>query len=173
MGRPTKYKDIYCALLIKHFSAPIFERFIKSERIITKKNGTTENYYEYGYRCANLPTFDGFARSIKINGDTVVEWANERYPLDYKEKELAGKLKHPNFSAAYNRAKQLQKEFLNNNALKGFAPPASFIFIAKNITDMKDKQEVDHTTKGHEIIGGFNYIVPKKPDDIPEHKAVI
>ena len=176
MGRPTKYQNIYCALLVQHFSGPEFEKYIKSERITIKKNGTKETWYEYGYRCTNLPTFAGFARKIKVNQETVSLWATEKYPDDYVDKKLAKKLKHPNFSVAYNTAKELQKEFLSNNALKGFSPPASFIFIAKNITDMKDKQEIDHTTKGKEI-KGFNYLPPEQPKDdgknSTDNKAVL
>jgi len=160
-GRPTKYNDRYYKMLIDHFSCPKSERYIKNERIIVKKNGTTETFHEYGYRCNNLPTFAGFARKIKINQETVSEWAKSE-----------NKQKYPRFSVAYNMAKELQKEFLVDNALKGFYPPASFIFIAKNITDMKDKQELDHTLKGKEI-GGFNYIVPTKPDKNNEFSSEV
>ena len=171
-GQPTKYNNRYCQMLIDHFSGPEFERYIKSERITIKKNGTKETWYDYGYRCTSFPTFDGFARKIDVNGDTIVEWASVKYPDNYEEKRLAKKLKHPKFSAAYNTAKELQKEFLVNNGIKGYSPPAAYIFTAKNVTDMRDKQEVDHTSKGNEI-GGFNYIVPKNPDDISEHKTIV
>lgn len=147
-GRPTKYNDRYYKMLIDHFSCPKSEKYIKSERIIVKKNGTKETFYEYGYRCTDLPTFAQFARKIEVNQETVSEWAKSE-----------NKQKYPGFSVAYNMAKELQKEFLIDNALKGFYPPASFIFIAKNITNMRDKQEIDHTTKEKQIVG-FNYYVP-------------
>lgn len=158
-GRPSKYNNKYCAMIVAHFSGPTFERYIKSERITNKKNGTTEHWFDYGYRCTDMPTLDDFAFKIGVDDDTLANWASAKYPKDYKIKSLQNQLKHPKFFGAYNRAKKLQKAFLNNNALKGFSPPASFIFIAKNVTDMRDKQEVDHTSKGKEI-AGFNYIIP-------------
>jgi hypothetical protein len=65
-----------------------------------------------------------------VNGDTLVEWAKPD-----------NETKYPGFSAAYNQAKDLEKEFLVDSGLAGLYPPASFIFTAKNITDMRDRQE--------------------------------
>lgn len=151
-GRPTKYKQIYSKKIIEYFSQPPTRQVLKKE--IIKSNGTIER--EYVERAAPLPTFSGFSRHIGVNGDTIVEWSNAR---DKKKK-----LKYPDFSAAYNIAKDLQRDFLVHNGLSGNSPPAAFIFVAKNITDMHDKQEVDHTTKGEKITG-FNYLSPEKADD--------
>jgi hypothetical protein len=46
---------------------------------------------------------------------------------------------------AYNKAKEYQKFFLIENALAGLYNPTAFIFTAKNITDMRDQQEVKHS----------------------------
>lgn len=156
-GRPTKYDPKFCDMIVKFFSGPKFERFVKSEKITTKSNGTTEKWVDYGYRCKDLPTFNKFARKIGVNIDTLLEWTQVKYPLTYEIKALAGKLKYPEFSGAYNTAKELQKEFLSDNALKGFSPPASFIFVAKNITDMKDKQEVDNKHSGELVVRRASY----------------
>lgn len=156
-GRPTKYDPKFASMMIKFFSGPKFERFIKSEKQTTKSNGTTEKWVEYGYRCRDLPTLNKFARKIGVNGDTIVEWAEAKYPLTFEVKALAGKLKYPEFSAAYNTVKELQKEFLSDNALKGFSPPASFIFVAKNITNWKDKQEVDNKHSGELVVRRASY----------------
>ena len=40
--------------------------------------------------------------------------------------------------------------------------------MAKNITEMRDRQEVDHTTRGEEITGS-NYLPPEKVTD--EHSS--
>lgn len=125
-GRPTKYKPEYADELVKFFSASKKTQYIKKEKTVRKSNGTEEVEREYGWMAEDLPTFAKFARQLKVNGDTIVEWAKV----------------HPEFSAAYNEAKDLQKEFLVDNGLQGLYPPASFIFTAKNITDMKDRQEV-------------------------------
>jgi len=156
-GRPTKYDPKFADEIVKFFSGPKFEQFIKSEKQTTKKNGTTETWIEYGYRPLDLPTFNKFARKIGVNGDTIVEWTEARYPLTFEVKALAGKLKHPEFSAAYNTAKELQKEFLSDNALKGFSPPASFIFVAKNITNWKDKQEINNKHSGELVVRRASY----------------
>lgn len=130
-GRPSKYKPEYCIDIIKFFSVEKNHRWIKKERTTIKSNGTEETEKEYGYMANDLPTFDKFARSIEVNGDTIVAWTK----------------KYPEFSAAYNTAKELQKEFLIDNGLKGLYPPATMIFVAKNITDMKDKTETELTGK--------------------------
>jgi len=145
-GRPTKYRRKYCEAIVKFFSGDKFEQFIKSEKVTTKKNGTTETLTNYGYRCNDLPTFAKFARSIGVDKDTIVEWAKSENKKKYK-----------GFSVAYNSAKELQKEFLSDNALRGFSPPASFIFVAKNITDWKDKQEVDTKHSGELVVRRASY----------------
>jgi hypothetical protein len=128
-GRPTKYKPEYCQQLIKFFSGPRTELIVKAE--ITGKNEYHKT--EYARVAKELPTLAKFARKIGVNKDTIVsEWVK----------------KYPEFSDAYNTVKELQKEFLIDNGLAGLYPPASYIFTAKNITDMKDKSEVDQNIKG-------------------------
>lgn len=147
-GRPSKYKPQYCEEIITFFNGPKNKQVIKSEKTITKSNGTTETFKEYMWIAEDLPTLNKFARSIGVTHDTLLEWAK---PIN--------KNKYPNFSVSYNTAKELQKEFLTDNGLKGLYPPASFIFVSKNVTDMKDEQKVDHTSKGKRI-EGFNYVKP-------------
>ena len=131
-GRPSKYDPKYCDQILKFFSGPKNETIVKS--VTTGKNEYEKT--EYMRVAKELPTFAKFARKIGVNGDTIVEWAK----------------KHEEFTAAYNMAKELQKEFLVDNGLGGLYPPASFIFTAKNITDMRDKQEVD-TRKTFDVTG--------------------
>lgn len=158
-GRPSKYNPKYAKEIVDFFNCPKFNRVIKSEKITTKSNGTQERWIDYMYQTNDLPTFNKFAMKIGVNEDTVVEWAKAKYPPTYEKKELQNKLKHPEFSASYNIAKHLQKEFLIDNAIKGHIPPATYIFTAKNISDMRDKQEVDLTSKG-KFIAGFKMIAP-------------
>jgi hypothetical protein len=167
-GRPTKYKKEYCAAIVAYFSVQKHSQYIKKE--IIKQNGMIER--EYALLAADLPTFEGFARLIKVNGDTVVEWAKAT-------KEDGKTLKYPEFSAAYNTAKHLQKEFLIDNGLKGLYPPASFIFVAKNVTDLRDKQETDITSGGEKL--GVIYLPHRdqgilatesgSPDRRPDHQS--
>jgi hypothetical protein len=140
MARPSKFKPEYNDLIVKFFSGKKYKRYVKSEKTTTKSNGTTETWREYGYMCNDLPTFSKFATKIEVDDDTLENWAKEE-----------NKKKYPGFFGAYNKCKQLQKEFLSDNALKGFHPPATFIFVAKNITDWKDRTENDVTSAGKPI----------------------
>jgi hypothetical protein len=142
-GRPTKYRKKYSKELIAFFDVQMSKTYVKSEKIVKKANGTEEKRVEYGIMAEDLPTLEKFARKIKVNDDTLVEWA--------AAKTKKGKLKYPEFSAAYKIAKNIQKEFIVQNGLKGFYPSNFAIFVATNFTDMKDQQAVDHTTKGKEL----------------------
>jgi len=51
--------------------------------------------------------------------------------------------KYPEFSESYKKAQLLQKDFLIQNGLCGLYNAAAFCFVAKNCTDMRDKQEID------------------------------
>jgi hypothetical protein len=130
-GRPTKYKKEYCEEIIAFFGVDKTRKEVKA--VITGKNEYEKTEYETVPN--DLPTFAKFARKIGVNGDTLVKWAK----------------KNKDFTAAYNMAKELQKEFLVDNGLAGLYPPASFIFTAKNVTDMRDKTETDITSGGKKI----------------------
>jgi hypothetical protein len=125
-GAPTKYKPEYCEQIIAFFAVDPSKTIIE---VITGKNFEKETEKQI----PNIfPTFEKFAHSIDVNGDTLVEWT--------KDEE-----KYPGFSAAYKKAKELQKNFLIQNGLVGLYPAAAFCFVAKNCTDMRDKTEVEHT----------------------------
>lgn len=79
-----------------------------------------------------LPTLRKFARQIGVNKSTLLEWADS----------------HKEFSTALEASKESYKEFLMENGLLGLYNSAFAIFVATNTTDMKSKQEVDHTSKG-------------------------
>ena len=145
-GQPTKYDPKYCDELIEFFSEVRYTKEIKKERITEHKNGTMTREVEYILVPSGLPFLSAFARKIGVCVDTLHEWANGR-----TGKDDDAPLKHPEFSDAYKKAKELQKEFLINNGLQGLYPPASFIFTAKNITDMRDKVETDITSGGEKL----------------------
>lgn len=147
-GRPSKYDPKYCEEIIKYFD--IEPNYEKELNHTTAKGSTWTDYKKWAN---TLPTFLGFAKKINVNGDTLVEWASARYPEDYEDETLRGELKHPDFSAAYMRAKELQKWFLIENGLNGLYNPQFAIFVAKNITDMKDKTETDLTSDGEKLEG--------------------
>lgn len=80
-----------------------------------------------------LPFISQFCRDVgKLSRET----------LNVKSKE------NKKLSDALKRAKQIQKEILIQGGLEGRFNPTAFIFTAKNITDMRDKQELEHSGKG-------------------------
>ena len=125
-GRPTKYVPGYCDQIIKFFNVKPSKQVMKAKiKGFGKAGNQNFDKEEFQHIPNPLPTFGAFARSIGVHEDTVVEWSK----------------KHEDFSAAYNAAKGLQKDFLIQNGLAGLYPPAFAIFTAKNITDMRDRQE--------------------------------
>jgi hypothetical protein len=126
-GRPSKYDPKYCAELVSFFSVEPYRKEVSEKSKEYFADGKVKKTSEkYRFVPSDMPTFARFARKIGVNPDTLHEW----------------KKNHPEFSEAYNDAKELQKHFLVTIGLAGAAPPASFIFVAKNVTDMRDKQEV-------------------------------
>ena len=124
-GRPSKYKSEYCDELVKFFDR---EPYYEKELQHFDKDGSYK-WSDYKRYPNDLPTFAHFAKKIGVNGDTLVEWTKVN-----KE-----------FSAAYKRAKELQKEFLIENGLQGLYNATFAIFTAKNITDMRDVQAIQYS----------------------------
>jgi hypothetical protein len=122
-GAPTKYDPKYCEQIIEFFDV---EPSHQITEVVEGKNWSKQTVRDVANK---FPTFEKFAFSIGVNGDTVVEWEKN----------------YPEFSAAYKKAKQLQKDFLIQNGLCGLYNAAAFCFVAKNCTDMRDKQEIENT----------------------------
>lgn len=116
-GQPTAYRPEYCQQMIDFFS----REFTREEKeILTFKDGTTKETYKIVPN--ELPQFGKFALSIGVDQDTIVNWSK----------------KHEEFFGAYQKCKQLQKEFIINNGILGLYSAPFAIFTAKNITDMRD-----------------------------------
>lgn len=120
-GRPTKYKPEYCQKIIKFFSIEPYR-----EVEVTHRNKKGEEWTTTVLRPNDLRFIESFAYSIGVDDRTLSDWA----------------LHIPEFSLAYKKAKALQKHFLVINGLLGLYSTAFAIFTAKNITDMRDVQEI-------------------------------
>ena len=81
-----------------------------------------------------LPTFEQFATKKDLCTDTLNAWKNDG--------------NKPEFSEAYKKCQNKQKEFLIQRGLAGDINTTFGIFVSKNITDMKDKTEVDNNING-------------------------
>lgn len=141
MGRPALYKPEYADQMIDYFNIDKFEKVtLEKETRYSAKTGVKVSEKEkYKLIPNDLPTFEGFAMKIGVSHQTLLNWANA------VEDEAAEILvyRYPDFFGAYNVCKHMQKEFLVDNGLKGNMPPASFIFVTKNVTDMTDKQIIE------------------------------
>jgi hypothetical protein len=123
-GRPTSYRPEYCDEIIEYFDVPFSEQKLVG-KVTGKNNYTKEEYKEVG---CPMRFLSGFARHIKVDTSTLFEWCN----------------KHPEFSKAFTRAKELQAEMLHSNSLKGLYDARYAVFSAKNMTEWRDKVDIDH-----------------------------
>jgi hypothetical protein len=120
-GAPTKYNPKFCEDIIAFFDV---EPSFHVTETVEGKNWQKETVKDVPNK---FPTFEKFAFSIGVHVDTLHEW----------------KGKYPEFSESYKKAQLLQKDFLIQNGLCGLYNAAAFCFVAKNCTDMRDKQEID------------------------------
>ncbi len=111
-----RYKKSYCKKMFDFFNIPhTYEKAVESK-------SDTIKYVEV----ANvLPTFERFAVNIGVCLDEINEWCKE----------------HKEFYETYKKCKALQKDMLNDLAMRGFYNATYTAFLAKNITDMGEKQE--------------------------------
>lgn len=76
-----------------------------------------------------VPFLQDYAHLIGVCKDTLQEWASV----------------HPEFSLAYKKAKDIQEKKLVTGGLTGKFNPAVTIFVLKNVSGWRDKQEINQT----------------------------
>lgn len=128
-GRPTNYKPEFCDKLIEYFDIEPW----KEREIPHYKNGAL-TWTDYKIMPVRMPTLRRFAKSINVGIRTVYGWIDEKCGSYQME-----------FSHAFTCAKDIRKEWLVDVGLSGSAPPASFKFVAVNVTDMRDKTDIAHS----------------------------
>lgn len=126
-GAPTKYKQEYCDRLIEFFNREPYEPLMIDGDNDEKIAATNQHGRAVLIPCP-LPTKEAFATSIGVHRDTLLNWAKE----------------HPEFFGAIKKAEDFQKNILIQNGLIGNYDKTFAIFVAKNVTDMNDKQTVDN-----------------------------
>ena len=116
-GRPTDYLPEYAERLITFFKTRNLTKILK--RTYTTKAGTViEDEIE---KPEELPTIEEFCESIPITKKTFHEWKN----------------RYPEFLYAYERAKQIFRDFIVKNGITGRYDSRFAMFVAINDTDMK------------------------------------
>lgn len=159
-GRPDNFKSSYTEKLIKFFDTAPYRAVVmeKSEEFFATGKSKKKSQ-KLKHMPNKMPTLYRFARSIGVDYTTVWRWAEKGETMQGEDrtwlKETAPDF--IKFCNAYKEAKELQKEFLISLGLGGISPSSSFIFTAKNVTDMRDKQETEVTHRGSII-----YLPPKK-----------
>ena len=146
-GRPTKFKAEFVEKIIKFFDIDPYKKEVLEYSKEYFATGVLKKESEKFKHIPNkLPTLYGFAKDVGVDYTTVYRWAEkgEDLPEDGIKKD-EDKKNFKRFCNAYKEAKELQKEFLISIGLAGAAPSPFAIFTAKNVTDMRDKQEVEHS----------------------------
>lgn len=146
-GRPPKYKKDFCEQMVAFFTCEAYEKVEVERHEIQTKYGTN-THIKYKLVPNKLPFFEAFARKIGVAYSTLQKWAT----VTKGKKDT--RPRYPEFAEAYNKCKQLQKEQLIHAGIVGAIPPATYIFTAKNITDMVDKQLVDDTIREVRVTDG-------------------
>ena len=95
------------------------------EKLVPERNGS-EKLIELPNI---LPTFEKFAVNTGVCAEDLIMWCRE----------------HKEFSDTYKKCQALQKDMLNDLALRGFYNATYTAFAAKNLTDMC--KESSHDTE--------------------------
>lgn len=133
MARPTKYKPEYCDKLIEFFDIePWEEREIPHYKTVGGEKQLV--WTDIKILPVRIPSLYRFAKLISVGYRTLYEWLDVNSGSYQQE-----------FSHAFMCAKEIRKDWLIDVGLSGSAPPASFKFVAVNVTDMRDKTETEHS----------------------------
>src|SRR3990167_3782487 len=165
MARPLKFETKYTEKLLKFFYIEPYKKVVSESTTESfKDGGIKKQSVKYRLIPNKMPTLFRFSREISVSYSTVWRWAEKGKDEDLEriiESQIkAGKtdkealklaLGIKEFCNAYKEAKELQNEFLISIGLAGAAPSPFAIFTAKNVTDMRDKQETDITSGGKPI----------------------
>lgn len=126
-GRPTRYRPRFCEKLIQHFDIEPWE-----EREIPHYKDGQVVWNDIKILPVRMPTLRGFAKKIGVGISTIYDWLNSEHRSYHKD-----------FSDAFTHAKEIRRDWLIDLGLSGGAPPASFKFVAVNVTEMRDKTDVN------------------------------
>ena len=159
IGRPTKYRPEMCQEIIDFFfNAPLWEE----KEIHHYGKGGTTRWIDIKRFPAKLPTLVGYCKSAGIGDMAVYAW------IDVEDSRY-----QPDFREAYLRAKKAQKEFLIQASLLGLFNPIFAKFTAVNLTDMRDKQDLDIGSESLlDVLNRIHNPGTKKIESAPDIKEI-
>jgi hypothetical protein len=139
VGRPTVYQDEFPAMMIEYFSQAPTREVVNRD---AKGNEHTQ------VLPGVFPTLARFATNIGVTKHTLHDWATA--------KDIhTGELKHPEFSDAYKKAKDLQEANLIEGTIGNAYNSTFAIFTAKNVLGWRDKIEQEITGKDGAAFAGI------------------
>lgn len=148
-GRPTKFKKEFSQELIKFFDIePYRKETLEKMKEYFESGKVKKESEKYQFVANKLPTLYRFSEKIGVVYSTVWRWAEKG---EWNEEDGEKPLEFQEFCNAYKAAKEIQKEFLISLGLSGTTPPSSYIFTAKNVSDMRDQSNLDLTSGGEKI----------------------
>lgn len=123
-----KYKPEYCDMLLEYFSN--VEREIIYEEFYFP-DGSLKGKKPVQVLPPKLPTIEGFANKIGVIHQTLLNWCEQ----------------HPQFSNAYARAKQIQKDIIMTNGAQKQYDSNFSKFLLMNNHGMAEQVKTDTTFK--------------------------
>lgn len=123
-GRPSKYKTKYCQLIVAYFTREHTETY---EETHTNRKG--ETWTASKLRAVPVPTLQGFSAEVFVSITCLWEWKNR-----FKD-----------FKKAYSHAQALQLDHLATVTGLGLYNSNWAVFMAKNVSDWRDKRELEHS----------------------------
>lgn len=119
MARPSLYDPKYCDMIIEYFDRP---PYVEVKKTVMTSGGPIEMPVN---EATDFPTLAGFARSIGVHRETLLNWAKE----------------HDAFFDALKKAKNIQEDYIQTNGMKGLVNTPFVIFAAKNIIGWRNEPE--------------------------------
>ncbi len=159
-GRPTKFKSEYCQKLYDWFNKEPFQNVIVTDPESGERFPLQDKFGNPIREPIKLPTKENFATSIKVHRDTIWEWANGVNKDEYKGivKEFDEE-NEVTFSDVLSHVEQMQYDILMQNGLFGNYEKTYAKLVTVNLTDMRDKQDINQTVTETPSI---NVDIPKK-----------
>lgn len=178
-GRPSRYDEKYVDALIEYFEDFLKEPYtlipIRTEKTYYASGVLKAERVEHKTVAKPLPTLFGFARSIGISFSTVENWPVARMgPKPPEGEKDTRPYRYPAFRSAYKSRVHYQQEYLTTVGLGGVAPPAAYIFTAKNVLGWRDALENRFVNgEGKDVAAAGYVLLPtRKPaegvDDTPD-----